>query len=612
MGFVREVTISPGETQSVVVAFRPDSAHSRPSSAPFLDPSTTAAARADSYSEHGLSSVSILEGSSLSSFVGSGPAPKASEQYALATVDGYLNFDACLLPLPGDTTPQATLVPIQQLSIKLSATVCRSHLAVSIAKQSDPSEVFVDWGNQCVVGEVYIRDFEIFNRSGIELFWRLDDPEGVASGRGSGSPFLVTDIDKGHYLGSAGSEWTKPASIPPYGSRKLRFIFRPAEAREVDAEIAFENIGDPDNTIQIHFHAVVASAPRDNTLRLISGSTIDFCDCVAGEWSQQVIVFKNTATTALEVAFGADKGMDITFRLEGGADAHSALDLDSTSIGANAVELVAPPETETPELPETSSAPSRTIIHELARGPRGSTSALITNSASPDFSGVLSMSPHTTQSNQFFSASPTSSDQASESLLSASDMSPPLSYHPAGGFRDARSPLGPNNPSSTQSSRSATPLPPSKSIHAENSEGGLFRVQDHLKVFEQQNASRIEDIYAKPGVEYRIVVSFRPTRAASIELDPDGGRLMRKTFRVTVSYRPWGVRGASGPSTKERKAIVCKARVCTSFIAVRPEVIDFGEVELGTSCSGTVSIANLSEIPARVDLRFISKVCSRC
>ena len=144
-------------------------------------------------------------------------------------------------------------------------------------------------------------------------------------------------------------------------------------------------------------------------------------------------------------------------------------------------------------------------------------------------------------------------------------------------------------------------------MHAENSEGGLFRVQDHLKVFEQQNASRIEDIYAKPGVEYRIVVSFRPTRAASIDLDPDGGRLVKKTFRVTVSYRPWGVRGASGPSTKERKPIVCNARVCTSFIAVRPEVIDFGEVELGTSCSGTVSIANLSEIPARVDLRFISK-----
>ena len=175
VGFVREVTIAPGETQSVVVAFRPDSAHSRPSLAPFLDPSTTAAARADSHSEHGLSSVSILEGSSLSSFVGSGPAPKAAEQYALATVDGYLNFDACLLPLPGDTTPQATLVPIQQLSIQLSATVCRSHFAVSIAKPSDPSEVFVDWGNQCVVGEVYVRDFEISNRSGIELFWRLDE-----------------------------------------------------------------------------------------------------------------------------------------------------------------------------------------------------------------------------------------------------------------------------------------------------------------------------------------------------------------------------------------------------------------------------------------------------
>ena len=90
--------------------------------------------------------------------------------------------------------------------------------------------------------------------------------------------------------------------------------------------------------------------------------------------------------------------------------------------------------------------------------------------------------------------------------------------------------------------------------------------------------------------------------------DGDGGRLVKKTFKINISHRPWGVRSAPGSTTKERKAVVCKARVCSSFISVSPSTIDFGDVEIGTSHKGTISITNLSEIPARVDLRFISKV----
>lgn len=616
VGFVREVTLGPGETKDIIVSFRPEASHSR--STP-LHPSMATGSRGDAISEIGLSSISVAEDSSLASTPG---VDSTSTVYEVATVEGFLNFDASVVPHADEDAATTTLLPIQQLSIPLHATVCRSHFAISLAKQ-DQNEVFIDWGNQCVVGEVYVRDFEILNRSGIELFWRLDDPEGVASGRSVGSPFLVADIEKGHWLGGIGSEWSKPSSIPPYGSRKHRFIFRPEQAKDLDAEIGFENIGDPDNIIQVHFHASVSAAPRDNTLRLLSGSTLDFGNCVAGEWSQQVIVFKNVADAGLEVSFGADKGIEVTFRLEGhaGAEADDVAsdDLDPTSIGANAVELPSLAATRAVDTVQPTSSGSRTIIHELARAPRGSTLSLLptinAHHPSPFLNVVDSDRPQT--------LSPTSSEVASDSF---SD-DPPRTYHhhPLHPLRDIRSPLNPLSaelpvlhsldkpPSQTSSSLSVPPLlrsTPSTHTGTENSKSGLYRVQDHLKVFERQNASRITDLFAKPGVESRILVSYRPTKATSIEADPDGARLVKKTFRLTVSYRPWSVRSKAvgGSETKERKAIVCKARVCTSFIKVSPEVMDFGEVELGTSREVTLSIENLSEIMARVDLRFISKV----
>ncbi|GAA5813642.1 hypothetical protein MFLAVUS_007126 [Mucor flavus] len=59
---------------------------------------------------------------------------------------------------------------------------------------------------------------------------------------------------------------------------------------------------------------------------------------------------------------------------------------------------------------------------------------------------------------------------------------------------------------------------------------------------------------------------------------------------------------------KELKLIQCKAQTCTSFVRVTPQVIDFGDTNVGTQKSFPIQIINQSDICAHVELVFESKV----
>lgn len=675
VGLISEVTLQPDETKEIVAAFRPDSTHFQPTStSSYTDHSS--ASKVDAYSEQGLSSISIAE-SSLSSSAPVGLDTRAPATHNLTTIDGFVNMDACLLPSDAPSAASSAdgpamlhYVAVQQLSVEFHATCCRSMFTLSsrdtdvpVQSGSVEDDVYVDFGS-CRVGDIHTRDCDISNRSAVDLFWRIDSLPPY---------FQLEDFEAAKSVSPAGL-----ASVPPYSTRRLRFSYRPPEPVELDAELTIENVADPDNTVQVHFHGTVTSAPLDNTLKITSGASLDFGDCCGGQWTQQVVAFTNISGAPLEVSFSADKGHDVNFRLQMSAnvedDSPAPFDLDRAAIGANAVDLPATPTTPEP-LPsrELNSAPSRTIIHELARG-------TTTTSQSSQRSGLLAAvvtgsgrsllttprSPHSVQSDQTWGSSdPSANEHASDSHISGSDASMPRTYLPP--TSTARSPLGLTglvsessglgmmisaNPSFAAASEgrftelggsasvaradasldgagSDMAVQPARSaassiVRTDNSERGLFRVTDHLKNLEQRKSTSVDQIHAKPGVTYRIIVSYRPARASAFDGGGGGGvddlgsstsgigpgaRLVKKTFRVHVSWRPWGTRSAGpGALPRERKAINCKARACTSFIAVKPATIDFGEVELGTSVQGTIAISNLSEIPARVDLRFISKV----
>ncbi|KAI8076939.1 hypothetical protein BDF21DRAFT_453118 [Thamnidium elegans] len=113
--------------------------------------------------------------------------------------------------------------------------------------------------------------------------------------------------------------------------------------------------------------------------------------------------------------------------------------------------------------------------------------------------------------------------------------------------------------------------------------------------------TKIEDMVLKPGVERVIQVSYRPPLEAPSSIC--AGQFIRRHFNIMLQYRP-----NKSAKPKELKLIQCKAQTCTSFVKVTPQVIDFGDTNVGTQKSFPIQIINQSDICAHVELVFESKV----
>lgn len=120
----------------------------------------------------------------------------------------------------------------------------------------------------------------------------------------------------------------------------------------------------------------------------------------------------------------------------------------------------------------------------------------------------------------------------------------------------------------------------------------------------EENSTKIEDMILRPGAEKIIQVSYRPVKSEPNSIN--AGQLIRQNgFGILLEYRP-----KKSAKPKELKLIQCKARTYTSFVSVTPQLIDFGDTDVGTQKSQSISITNISEICAHVELVFESKVIS--
>ena len=118
-----------------------------------------------------------------------------------------------------------------------------------------------------------------------------------------------------------------------------------------------------------------------------------------------------------------------------------------------------------------------------------------------------------------------------------------------------------------------------------------------------ENYTKIDEVQLRPGSEKTIDVWFQPERDV-LTSDKRAARLNRRNFRFFVVYnRPDSV-------DFEKQTIQCRARSCTSFVEIEPSVVDFGDTDVGTTKSMPLKITNISDVPAKVEFRFVSKILS--
>ncbi|KAG0296881.1 hypothetical protein BGZ96_008236 [Linnemannia gamsii] len=536
-----------------------------------------------------------------------------------------------------------------QHTVKFRSTVCRSVLYSNIGETGINFE-------DCVANQEYVKDFTIWNRSEIPLYWQLNTVDVSSASReswlrfvdyedsygGTGAEDAAEHVEEqGHH-----SKAVQSKPIPSYGYRRIRVIFRPKENGNFLFDLLLENLNDASNIEEATIHAAVRAVSRgEDTLTISTGNTMDFGDCCAGVWTRLPLTFTNIGLTPTEIHLKVE-GAEVVFDIQ--TEAATEVSDPSTDPSKEGKFLLDPD--------------IQSSWYESSRRSESST-----NTDHPDHSSLgghigrsrlrdwMEEDPQSPNALGFTSSAPSVADSAGNKvdragreqglLVESGPSSPVLSD---GFFPDSAHPINPTvanylagqdlarppiegteddgeseaDTTSVQDSLTAGNLTGHKkrpslrsiSFSGAQREKELIQAQIHAPqspVRGNQSTTRIEELFVKPGKERTVIVSYRPARDASIE-DFQAGKLLRKSFRIIVAYAPWGGLTSTVPfsenSQRDRKIVQCKARACTSFVTFEPKSLDFGDTDVGALKSLPIKLMNQSEIPAVVQLDFQSKV----
>lgn len=459
-----------------------------------------------------------------------------------------------------------------QVSVKFRASVCQSALWTDVA------ETGLNF-DDCVLGETYFKDFTLQNRSEIDLYWLLNTMD--LSHQAEWLQFI--DADTGDAL-------DPDQPIPSYSSKQVRVLFMPKEVGEFNYDLQVENTNDARNVVQTKVHATVRSVLRKETLIVSSGNVVDFGDCISGAWSIQQIVLSNVSESPVEIRF-LPEGAEVIFDIKQDTAAENLDHNNSARMnqamrrkysnnnsGNRTAGFNTPTTTNTAfsemsgpnsELSSRSTSPTPFIrTTDIATILDGAQLPLLTESPMNSSSRIIHIPSQPT----------IPEDSDSDVGLGLMSMDGASIFTETGSVSDSIAASSTTNTTNTTNAGAGAPLSTTESY------------------------TRIEDFVLKPGTERMIQVSYRPQKDASIT-DFNAGQLIRRNFRILLEY---GTFRTEEP--KERKVIQCRARTCTSFVEAIPKVINFGDTDVGTLKSLPINIFNRSDILARVELQFSSKV----
>ena len=89
-------------------------------------------------------------------------------------------------------------------------------------------------------------------------------------------------------------------------------------------------------------------------------------------------------------------------------------------------------------------------------------------------------------------------------------------------------------------------------------------------------------------------------------------RLTRRVFRVDLKAFAISRQraDASAAAAHFSRSVQCRARVCTSVVAISPPRLDMGDCNIQTHKSATALVRNLCDLPSEISISMHSKVIS--
>lgn len=624
------LSIPPGSATTVFLAFQPTTSRpptpgtSTPSSDGGFTPRVVAAAAPTTNADlsplpgsHRLPSATIQSGSMFSdlssqpassvasgvsglSLPGSGhtsgsTGPRRNDPvHRSFSVHGSVLVHATTQDTGGDDLLTLSPSPVQQahqnISLPFFATVCRSFFSAAVidpstglaaSAQLSSGQLSIDFGTDNVVGNEVHRDILLVNRSEIDLVWTTSV---LNSSFKDSVWFSLRDLDSENVFGVETS--TDPVPLPALSSRHLRLDLRPLiPVADFEFDFVISNAHQTGNVVTCKALGSCQATAQDDTLRIQSGSTIDFGQIPDGTWAKKLIATKNIGDRPIDVHFSATPGYEVVFRLAGVAGE----DIDEdVPIRPRDKRMETLSRTSTRDTRDSGGARGREISGAAFRFPLD----MVSQGSSTGGRSALFNEAGSVSSGPF---------ETDEWATTASD-------------RDSSMP--PSRPLSRVTSRGSS-YRPSRTEESDDDEQSpqtsqpldgpdIGRGGDNQNLGDRDIPNQIEELTMRPGTEYRVFAMYRPAR--DLVNPPEiAGSLRTSTFKVFLDSAPISQR--SRPIARSRKVIHCTAESCTSIVTIPSgKFIDFGEVTVGASKSTTFEVQNLSAISARVEVAAISKV----
>lgn len=500
----------------------------------------------------------------------------------------------------GSVSIQAiTATSHQSIALPFFATVCRSVFTAGpiepvsglvTGSQQSSGDLVVDFGSENVMGKKYHRDILLVNRSEIELVWTTHV---VSAPHKDSVWFELRDLDSENVFGVDHS--SQPVPLPALSSRHLRLSLR-SKAPVNDFEFSFllSNSNQAGNIVTCKAIGSILPTTADDSLKILSGPTLDFGEITDKVWARQTISVRNVGDRTLDVRFGKSEGVEVVFRLAGvaGEDVDEDLPIER-SMGISSAK-------------EKGLGLSRTSTREVAYP--------------ADHPHVHSTSLEQGKDE----GGNENTEKWKEREMSQSGGSRPLSRITS---RTSSSHQGPYHLEGFESESEDVEAPffggggGGGGTGSGGQDGQLSLLGSHPRVMasptipapteQQVIPNQIEEITMRPGTEYRISVLHRPASLGPSAAPEIAGTLRKSSFKIYLDSIPSSLRSSHATHTSTRRTISATVSSCTSLIRlVSGNVVDFGQVTVGASKSTTIKIENLSELSTKVEIAAMSKVLS--
>lgn len=485
----------------------------------------------------------------------------------------------------------------QSIALPFFATVCRSVFTAGpiepvsglvTGSQQSSGDLIVDFGSENVMGKKYHRDILLVNRSEIELVWTTHV---VNAPHKDSVWFELRDLDSENVFGVDHS--SQPVPLPALSSRHLRLSLR-SKAPVNDFEFSFllSNSNQAGNIVTCKAIGSILPTTADDSLKILSGPTLDFGEITDKVWARQTISVRNVGDRTLDVRFGKSEGVEVVFRLAGvaGEDVDEDLPIER-SVGISSAK-------------EKGLGLSRTSTREMAYP--------------ADHPHIHSVSME--QGKEEVGSE--NAEKWKERDISQSGSSRPLSRITS---RTSSSHQGPYHLEGFESESEDVEAPffggGGGGTGNSGQEDQLSLLGSHPRVMasptipapaeQQVIPNQIEEITMRPGTEYRISVLHRPASLCPSAPSEIAGALRKSSFKIYLDAIPSSLRSSHATHTSTRRTISATVSSCTSLIRlVSGNVVDFGQVTVGASKLTTIKIENLSELSTKVEIAAMSKVLS--